>query len=103
MAEEKRLAPKYVVTKLVPIGQELPPTMKATDPDDINSPFVLMPRKDPAAFVALLAYASACEPSLGNEIRIWLTEIAKSTPVYGDQGFRNRVAMQLRQVQEFGF
>ena len=107
MAEEQRLKPRYIVYKILK-GDNIPVRLTegvslATDPNDPNSPFVLKPRKDPAAFVAMLAYASVCEPSLGNEIRIWLTEIAKSSPDYGDQGFRNRVAMQLRQIQEFSF
>jgi hypothetical protein len=107
MAEEKRLKPKYIVYKItnnVKVPVKLSPgVLLATDPSDVNSPFVLMPRKDPAAFMAMLAYASVCEPSLANEIRVWLSDIAKSTPDYGDQGFRNKVAMQLRQIQEFGF
>ncbi|KKN07145.1 hypothetical protein LCGC14_1070050, partial [marine sediment metagenome] len=72
--------------------------MRATDPDDVDSPFVLLPRKDPAAFYALLSYAQVCEDSLAREIHVWLDKIAEASPLYGSQGGRNRVAMRKKQM-----
>lgn len=95
-----RLRPKYVVTRIADAGEELGPTMKSTDPDSVDSPFVLLPRKDPAAFEALRGYASLCEPRLGNEIRAWLRKIAAAEPVYGTQGARNRTAFRLKMLAE---
>jgi len=43
---------------------EPPAVMLATDSEDVDSPFVLMPRKDPAAYAALIYYAQCCEPRL---------------------------------------
>ena len=100
--DSPRLRPKYMVTRTDDNGHIIGPTMKSANPDDVDSPFVLMPRKDPAAFMAMLAYASCCEPSLGNQIRIWLVEIARAPPVYGTQGERNRIAMRMRNIQESG-
>ena len=97
--EEHRLRPKYMVFRLSESNQQmLGLGMKSTDPDNVNSPFVLMPRKDPAAYGALLFYAALCEPQLGNELRAWLRSIARAEPSYGTQGKRNRTAMQLKQV-----
>ena len=101
-----KLRPKYMVHKII---DTIPGTgtaekvvsqigMPSTDPDDVDSPFVLMPRKDPAAFYALLNYAQACEDDLAREIRNWLEKIVKAPPVFGSQGLRNRVAMKLKQM-----
>ncbi len=101
---EKKLRPKYFVTRFA--GEPADPTtmgtrMLATDPDDVDSPFVLMPRKDPAAFYALLGYAQVCDDDLAREIRVWLDKIAEASPVYGSQGERNRIAMRKRQMDMY--
>ncbi len=108
---EKRLRPKYVTfrvdeTKAEEFKQgEMPSVtsapMLSTDPNDVDSPFVLMPRKDPAAYYALLNYAQVCEAELGAEIRLWLDKIVEAPPVFGTQGLRNRVAMKKRQMDLF--
>lgn len=87
--EEKRLRPKYIVRKIMPNGTESIELWNSTDPEDIDSPFVLMPRKDPAAFAAMLAYAQCCELRLSAEIANWLGEIAAAEPKFGTQGVRN--------------
>ena len=97
MAEEK-LRPKYLVFKIDEKGETYPEGMKSTDPDDIDSPFVLMPRKDPAAFYALLHYAQACEDDLGRPLRMWLDKITDAPPVYGTQGERNWRTMKKHQM-----
>jgi len=97
---EDRLRPKYMVMNLDDEGETFGRGMNSTDPDDIDSPFVLMPRKDPAAFFALRVYANSCEPCLGNEIRSWLRKIATADPSYGTQGKRNRTAMYLASLAE---
>ncbi len=101
---EKKLRPKYTVQRVdeidSPGGPLLPrgEPMVATDPDDVDSPFVLMPRKDPAAFYALLHYAQVCEDDLAREIRVWLEKVVKAPAAHGTQGERNRVAMKLKQM-----
>lgn len=85
-----KLRPKYTVLK---IGSTK--AVASADPDDPNSPFVLMPRKDPAAFMAMIAYAQCCEPELARDIKDWLESIAREPVVYGTQGERNRVHMRL--------
>jgi len=102
---KKYLRPKYIVEKLPEAseGKEVfirANVMVSTNPEDVDSPFVLMPRKDPAAFVALITYARYCEPELGLEILKWLEEVAKSEPVFGTQGIRNWVAGRLRSLTE---
>jgi len=92
------LRPKYMVTKIGVVGTELSPTMKATDPDDVDSPFVLMPRKDPAAFAAMIQYARYCESGLAAEIGQWLKKIASEPPRYGTQGARNSVYLRTKAV-----
>ena len=104
----KRLRPKYMVFRIDEEQVEkrdygaMPPVtsagMRATDPDDVDSPFVLLPRKDPAAFYALLSYAQVCEDSLAREIHVWLDKIAEASPLYGSQGERNRVTMRKKQM-----
>lgn len=104
----EKLRPKYVVFRIdEEKGEDLKhsampsvvsPPMLSTDPDNIDSPFVLMPRKDPAAFYALLNYAQVCELDLAAEIRVWLDKVVEALPVYGTQGNRNRVHMKLRQM-----
>lgn len=90
---EKKLRPKYEVRRMMggPLdpAQTLGPPMASTDPGNADSPFVLMPRKDPAAYAAMIAYAQCCEPSLAAEIAEWLNWIAKTPPVFGSQGTRN--------------
>ena len=88
--EEPRLRPKYAVQRQDENRALVGPRMLSTDPDDIDSPFVLMPRKDPAAFEAMRLYIQLCEPLLATEIRTWLRKIADSATVYGTQGERNR-------------
>ena len=100
---EKKLRPKYMVHKCKPDGTMLNITegMKSTDPDDVDSPFVLMPRKDPAAYYALLNYAQACEPDLAVEIHEWLEKVVRAPAKHGTQGERNRVHMKLKQMRLF--
>jgi len=109
---DKKLRPKYVVFRVVdekiasggtPLVQDIikGTPMLSTDPDDVDSPFVLMPRKDPAAYYALLNYAQACEADLAYEIREWAEKIVKAPPVCGTQGMRNRVEMKLKQMRLF--
>lgn len=103
-----KLRPKYVVLRIderkatAKDYSGTPPvlssTMLATDSDNIDSPFVLLPRKDPAAFYALLNYAQMCEEGLAREIRVWLEKVVSAPPVYGTQGERNRVSMKLKQM-----
>ena len=100
MTENPRLRPKYMVAKVGKDGEMFGPGMKSTDPEDVDSPFVLMPRKDPAAFFAMYAYMNTCEPQLACEIRDWLTKIVLSEPIFGTQGSRNRIALRLRMLSE---
>ena len=92
---EKRLRPKYQVQKVDECGK-LVGTIRllSTDPRDVNSPFVLMPRKDPAAFMAMVTYARLCEPQLATEIKAWLREIVEAPMVFGTQGERNYRAVR---------
>jgi len=103
MANEhaKKLRPKYIVTKLDPTNPHntiCGTSMVSTDPDDVDSPFVLMPRKDPAAFAAMLAYAQCCEPNLALEIDKWLEKIAQAEPSFGTQGIRNFQATRMAAI-----
>lgn len=88
------LRPKYQVQHIVGetpkvVYGMVGPVMLATDPSSPDSPFVLMPRKDPSAFAAMLTYANCCEPQLAGEIRAWLRSIVEEHPLYGSQGERN--------------
>ena len=83
------LRPKYVVHRLNEEQKAVGETMHATDPNDPNSPFVIFPRKDPAAFHALLSYAAVCEKGLRAEILLWAEKIAVCDPDFGTQGARN--------------
>ncbi len=96
---EKKLRPKYSVFKLDPEGKPIIPGQKSTDPEDPNSPFVLMPQKDPAAFQAMVVYAQCCEQDLGDEIKDWLYTIAEESPDLGTQGTRNLKAMLGRMIR----
>ena len=95
----EKLRPKYQVLKFS--GQGLPAgiPMKSVDPDDIDSPFVLMPRKDPAAFRAMVCYARFCEPDLRAEIATWLDKIARAEPVFGTQGTRNMQEIRSEEIR----
>jgi len=97
-----RLYPKYQVVKINedPKAAKANPVMLATDPNDIDSPFVLMPRKDPAAMAAMLTYMSYCEPALANEIRPWLRKIIEAEPIFGSQGARNYKYVRSRSITE---
>lgn len=90
-----KLRPKYDVQRVGPDGDLIGPRMNATDPENPDSPFVLMPRKDPAAFTAVMTYARHCEPDLAAEIRDWLRKVANAPPEYGTQGTRNLSNMRL--------
>lgn len=90
-----KLRPKYHVQRVGSTGNLVGPRMEATNPNNPNSPFVLMPRKDPAAFSAMMAYARYCEPDLAAEIRDWLRKVAEAPPEYGTQGTRNLKNMRL--------
>ena len=100
---EKKLRPKYVVRK-IPVGADIKSlpvdSMLSTDPNDVNSPFVLMPRKDPAAFAAMIYYAQCCEPKLAAEISGWLARIASAEPKFGTQGARNYTSTRLVAVEQ---
>ena len=100
--EDRKLRPKYQVYRIDEESKSITRSvaMLSTDPADIDSPFVLMPRKDPAAFFALRTYANCCEPRLGNEIRTWLRKIADAYPLYGTQGIRNHRAMRMALLAE---
>jgi len=98
---DKKLRPKYLVFKIKPDGDTEEHGMDSTDPENVDSPFVLMPRKDPAALYALMSYTETCEPDLALEIREWAETIVKATPSYGSQGERNRVHMKLKQLRLF--
>lgn len=99
---DKKLRPKYLVFKVEPDGTTFNAAegMKSTDPDNVSSPFVLMPQKDPAAFIAMLAYARNCEKDLAMEIKEWLTKVAEAPPAYGTQGERNRRHLRLRSLRD---
>ena len=94
----KKLRPKYMVYKIDELGDTIPEGMLSTDPDDVSSPFVLMPRKDPAAFRALICYANFCEPNLRIEIVTFLDKIARAEPVFGTQGARNHQAIKFEEI-----
>lgn len=64
--------------------------MFSVDVEDVNSPFVLMPRKDPVAMTALECYASFCEPEMRREIMQWIQRIKKAPKILGTQGKRNK-------------
>ena len=98
--EEHRLRPKYMVAKIGADSKLFGPGMKATDPNDVDSPFVLMPRKDPAAFAAIATYMDLCEPRLANEIRAWLRNITAAEPIFGTQGKRNLAAIRAKRLLE---
>ena len=98
---DKKLRPKYNVQRIDEDGDVIGALMKSTDPDNIDSPFVLMPRKDPAAFYAILNYTKVCENDLALEIREWLEKIIEAPPILGSQGTRNRVEMKRKQLRLF--
>lgn len=102
-----RLRPKYHVQKLIRYGGEVirAPSNStkihaSTNPDSVDSPFVLMPRKDPAAFAAMLTYMRYCEPELASEIRVWLEKIAAAPAEYGTQGQRNITHMKADAIHD---
>jgi len=96
---DKRLRPKYCVMKVDKEGKPVGTVhLLSTNPENPNSPFVLMPRKDPAAFAAMITYARMCEPGLANEIAAWLRKIVEVPIVFGTQGERNLTAMRLRSI-----
>lgn len=101
---EKKLRPKYEVRKIMggPLdpAQTLGPPMASTDPDNVDSPFVLMPRKDPAAFAAMIVYAQCCQPSLAAEIAEWLVKVANAPPAFGTQGTRNYASTRAAAVDQ---
>jgi len=74
--------------------------MISTDPDNVDSPFVLMPRKDPAAFAAMIMYAHYCEKGLAEEIKDWLTKVAMAPTICGSQGERNRRHLDLKALRD---
>jgi hypothetical protein len=59
------------------------------DREDPDAPFVLKPRKDPAALAALRAYRDHCYPELARELEAWIRAIESAAPVRGDIGRRN--------------
>ena len=93
------LRPKYKVVKITEADKPVSQTMMSTDPENINSPFVIFQRKDPAAFHAMLLYSTLCEVGLGMEIRAFCEKIAKADPVYGTQGVRNWRMMQMTNIK----
>lgn len=96
-----KLRPKYLVSKMNIDGSaDYSTTMKATDPDNPDSPFVLLPRKDPAAIPAMITYARYCEPELAKEIKDWLRKVVIEEASFGTQGERNFRAARLRSLQD---
>lgn len=63
---------------------------QSVDTKNVDSPFVLMPRKDPAAMLALECYADSCEPELRREIKHWIQRIKRAPKILGTQGRRNK-------------
>ena len=59
------------------------------DTKDPDTPFVLKPWKDPAALRALETYRAHCYPELGEELAVWIDEIASGPAVRGGVGERN--------------
>lgn len=96
--ETSKLRPKYDVQRVGPNGELVSGRMRSTDPENPDSPFVLMPRKDPAAFFAMLEYTRHCEPHLADEIRNWLESMADTGPEYGTQGTRNWIHVRKRSI-----
>lgn len=103
---ELKLRPKYTVQRVNELDSPGGPLKKvgklmlSTDPADVDSPFVLMPRKDPAAFAAMGTYMDLCEPQLANEIRAWLRKVAAAEPIFGTQGKRNFSAIRIKRLHE---
>lgn len=98
---EKKLRPKYMVKKILDLdAMETGTPIASTDPEDIDSPFVLMPRKDPAAYAAMIYYAQCCEPKLAAEIAVWLGKIAAAEPKFGTQGSRNYASTRAAAVDQ---
>lgn len=97
---DKKLRPKYLVFKIGPDGETEEQGMASTDPGNVDSPFVLMPRKDPAAFIATVVYARYCEKDLAAEIKEWLTKVVASPTMLGSQGERNRVHSQSTLIKD---
>jgi len=98
---DKKLRPKYIVKKILDLDtMETGAPMASTNPDDVDSPFVLMPRKDPAAFAAMIYYAQCCEPKLAAEIANWLVKIANAPPMFGTQGARNYASTRAAAVDQ---
>jgi hypothetical protein len=103
---KNKLRPKYSVRKIIdddpahPGGVRYGEVMLSTDPEDVDSPFVLMPRKDPAAFAAMVHYARVCEPKLAAEIANWLAKIAQAEPIFGSQGIKNFEAVRVSALEE---
>ena len=103
----KLLRPKYIVKKIadadaINIDQMPLPAdvMLATNPNDVDSPFVLLPRKDPSAFAALVTYSQVCEPQLAQEIAEWLEKVADAEPRFGSQGARNYASVRMQAVHD---
>ena len=88
-----KLYAKYSIHRLRPTPENKVPQStllpNSVDIDNINSPFVLMPRKDPVAMIALECYADACESRLAKEIKKWIQQIKQAPKVLGTQGRRN--------------
>lgn len=97
-----RLRPKYMVFRIDEETGAIAAEggMKSTDPGDVDSPFVLKVRRDPAAFVAMVAYTNYCEPQLAGEIRAWLRRVAEATPVFGSQGELNYRYVRSRSLED---
>ncbi len=93
------LRPKYAVYRLDGEGSLAGEPMLATDPSNVDSPFVIFPRKDPAAFHALLAYAAVCEKGLRAEIISFAEDVAQSDPAFGTQGTRNWQTLLMNKVK----
>ncbi len=93
------LRPKYHVQKIGESGVPTGKVMLATDPGDVDAPFVIFPRKDPAAFHALLTYADVCEKGLRMEILEFAGKIAESDPAFGTQGARNWQTILMERVK----
>ena len=93
------LRPKYVVYRVGEDKGRVGSDMLATEPSDVDAPFVIFPRKDPAAFHALLSYAAVCEKGLRAEILLWAEKIAVCDPDFGTQGARNWQTLLMDKVK----
>ena len=83
---------KYSVRRIEEDQEPSSPDLLAPAP---TGAFVLKPSKDPAAEVAMMAYAHCCEPALGKEILDWLKKVRITREPLGRQGYKNALHMEI--------